>query len=212
MYVMLITPENRSRYTSEMDEVYRLRHKTFNEWLGWNLPHENGREIDEYDDKSLHLTALDPAGDVLATWRMMPTTRRYMTAEVFPDLMEDLGVVSDPAIWDLSRFAVNRPKIGDNKALRDRLLAAMASALFEFGIMNGITEYLSVQNTFITPFANRMLGDPVWQSEKLDAGATDAALYTYQPSFMRLTALRSQFGLSTPVLSQFQITALQAAA
>lgn len=204
MFVTLITEDNRHLHSDQMDQIYRLRHRTFNEWLQWGLPSENGREFDKYDETALHLAALEDDGTLLATWRMMPTTKPYLTAESFPQLLTE-GIPSDPSIWDLSRFAVARDRIHGNKALQGRLLAAMASAVYEFGMVNGVAEYLSVQNSYITPIANQMLGDPVWESPKIDAGATDAALYIYEPSMSRLFGLRTQYKLPSPVIRQFQI-------
>ena len=206
MRITLITPENRQLFHKQLEAIFKLRHEVFNEWLGWDLPHVNGQEFDKYDEWALHLSATDDAGTLLATWRLMPTTLPYLTAEAFPELLEKIGIISDPSVWDLSRFAVNRPALGANKALQERLLASMASAIYEFGLINGVAEYFSVQNSYITPLANRMLGDPVWQSDTIDTGATDATCYSYVPSMERLYSLRTQFRLSTPVLSQFQIT------
>lgn len=211
MFVTLITADNRHLHSDQMDQIFRLRHQTFNEWLKWGLPSENGREFDKYDESAMHLAALEDDGSLLATWRMMPTTKPYMTAEMFPQLLVD-GIPSDPTIWDLSRFAVARDRIAGNKGLQGRLLASMAAAVYEFGMINGIAEYFSVQNSYITPIANEMLGEPVWESPKVDAGATDAALYIYEPSMTRLFGLRTQYKLPAPVLRQFQITQQQVAA
>jgi len=212
MYVTLATPENRHHFGEQMDDVFRLRHSVFNEWLKWDLPHKNGLESDKYDDEALHMLAMDADGALIGTWRLMPTTKPYMTAEVFPALLADTGIVSRPGTWDLSRFAVDRSRIGKNKGLQNRLLASLASAVYEFGIMNGIDEFLSVQNAYITPIANQMLGQPTWESEGLDMGATDAACYSYSPSMERLFSLRTQYRLQSPVLSQFQITEFKKAA
>lgn len=211
MFVTLLTPENRALCSEDLEAVFRLRHDVFNEWLGWDLPHEDGLEFDKYDETALHLIAKDSDGQVLATWRLMPTTQPYMTKEVFPELLQEIGPVSAPEIWDLSRFAIAREPIKENKALQLRLLASMASAIYEFGMMNGVTEYLSVQNSHITPVANQMLGDPNWQSQTINAGATDATCYSYTPSLEKLYTLRAQFRLQSPVLSQFQIPTQKAA-
>lgn len=212
MHVTLVTPENRPYFTEALDRSYCLRHEIFNEWMKWDLPHQNGREIDQYDADCLYLLGFEEDHTLVGTWRLMPTTKPYLTADVFPHLLEEHGLISRPDAWELSRFAIDREYFGHNKVRLSRLLASMASAVYEFGIMNGVSEFLSVQNRMITAMANRMLGDPIWQSEITDAGATDAACYSYAPSMERLYALRTQFRLQAPVLSQFQVTALQAAA
>lgn len=212
MYVTLVTPENKQLFAKELDRAYCLRHEIFNEWMGWDLPHQNGREIDKYDEDCLYLLAFEEDHTMVGTWRLMPTTMPYLTAEVFPELLDEIGLVSRRDAWELSRFAIDREYYGRNKVRLSRLLASMASAVYEFGIMNGVSEFLSVQNRQITAMANRMLGDPIWKSCEINAGATEAACYSYAPTMERLYALRTQFRLNVPVLSQFQVTALQAAA
>lgn len=211
MHVTLITPENRENHLAEMDEIFKLRHEVFNELLGWRLPSYNGREYDKYDNMSFHMLARTSEGDVVGTWRLMPTTVPYMTAEVFPELIAEIGPVSAPEIWDLSRFAISRRHFEDDRVSQQRLIASLASAIYEFGMMNGITEYLSVQNSHITPLANQMLGDPIWHSQTIGSGTGDATCYSYTPSLERLYALRTQYQLSAPVLTQFQIPAHKAA-
>lgn len=210
MLVTLVTPENRENHLEEMDDIFKLRHEVFNEWLGWNLPNYNGREYDKYDNMSYHMIAKDNDA-VVGTWRLMPTTVPYMTAEVFPELLQEIAPVSAPEIWDLSRFAISRTHFKNDKEAQQRLIASLASAIYEFGMMNGVTEYLSVQNSFITPLANQMLGDPIWHSQTVESGQTDATCYSYTPSLERLYSLRTLYHLRAPVLSQFQISANKAA-
>ncbi len=212
MQVTLITPENRQIFHKELEQIFRLRHEVFNGWLGWGLPNVDGQEFDKYDNHAVHICATDGQGRVVGTWRMMPTTRPFMTEEVFPELLEGLGTVKDPQVWDLSRFAVDRAWIAGDKKLQERLLAALASSVYEFGLMNGVAEFLSVQSSYITPIANRMLGDPVWSGATIQAGKSDATCYSYTPTMERLYALRAQYELAAPVLLQYQVTGLQAAA
>lgn len=211
MLVTLVTPENREDHLGEMDEIFKLRHEIFNKWLGWGLPDYNGREYDKYDNMSYHMIATDDDHEVVGTWRMMPTTVPYMTAEIFPELLEEIGPVSAPEIWDLSRFAISRTRFSNDKEAQQRLIASLASAIYEFGMMNGVTEYLSVQNSFITPLANQMLGEPIWHSQTIGSGLSDATCYSYTPSLERLYTLRAQYQLRAPVLAQFQISANKAA-
>ncbi len=212
MYVTLITPENHHHFHRELEAIFKLRHKVFNEDLGWNLPHVEGQEFDKFDAHSLHFFVRGTDNEIIGSWRLMPTTKPYLTAEAFPELLEEIGIVSDPSVWDLSRGCIDREKIGPDKKLRREVIASLISSIYEFGIMNGIAEFLSVQNRITTIIANRALGDPVWQSQTINAGITDATCYSYAPSLERLYALRTQYRLASPILSQFQITELQAAA
>lgn len=212
MYTILVTPQNRNQYLTVMDEVYQLRCKVFNNFMGWNLPIRSGREEDEFDKNALHFVVYEDDGVVVGTWRIMPTTATYMSQKVFPDFFEETGIISSPEVWELSRFAVERDIYKDDKEQQSRVMGALTSAVMEFAILHGIAEMLSVQNSYITPIANKFLGTPLWQSKTIDAGKTDATCYSYEPSLLRLYALRTQFKLPSPVISQYQIAAFQKAA
>ena len=205
MHIHLVSPDTRFSYATAMDEVFRLRHRVFNEWLGWDLPSEGGLERDCYDEAAYHFIAFGDDQSVLGTWRIMPTTGVYMTKESFPELFGDREAPQDESVWDLSRFAVDRWKLENNKPGLHRVMGGLGSAVFEFAIIHGIAELLSVQDSVITPIANQWLGDPVWHGPTLDAGTTDATCYGYEPKLERLFALRAQFKLNSPVIEQFQV-------
>lgn len=212
MQVHLISSANRLLNEQIMDDVYRLRNRVFNGWLGWDLPTEDGKEQDVYDQDAFHFVVTGEKQSVLGCWRIMPTEYAYMTQEVFPELFGERPPPKDKSIWDLSRFAVDRWKLAEDRDALERVLGALASAVFEFAITHGVAEMLSVQDPHITPIANRFLGDPVWSGPTLDAGATDATCYGYTPSLERLYALRTQFALGSPVIEAFQVCSRRMAA
>lgn len=212
MQVTLITPENQHHFYQDLEDVFRLRHRIFNEWLEWDLPHANGQEFDKFDGHSLHLCARDGQRNLIGYWRLTPTTKPYLAAEAFSELLAEIGPISDPGVWELSRGCIDKDLIGTNRNLRREVIASLISSMFEFAIVNGISEFLSVQSRYVTRLANRALGDPIWKSHTINAGATDATCYSYAPSLERLYALRTQFNLAAPVLRQFNVTDMPVAA
>src|SRR3569833_2805110 len=51
MDVHVVTPRNASRYASELEQNYRLRHRIFVERMHWEaLRRADGRDVDQYDD------------------------------------------------------------------------------------------------------------------------------------------------------------------
>ena len=44
-------------------------------------------------------------GEVIGTARLLPTTRPYLLAEVFPQLLNGAPAPDAPEVWELSRFA-----------------------------------------------------------------------------------------------------------
>src|SRR5688572_9071670 len=89
------------------EAMFRLRYRVFHERLGWDVRAHDGLEIDDYDDLASHyLLALDD-GAVVGGWRLRPTTRPYMLAEVFPQLLGGQAAPRRDDIWEISRFAVD---------------------------------------------------------------------------------------------------------
>lgn len=84
----------------------RYRYKVFVEKLGWQLHAEGGLEFDQFDrDDTLYVLAQDEDGNVAGTARLLPTTRPYLLASVFPQLLGELPAPCSPGVWELSRFA-----------------------------------------------------------------------------------------------------------
>jgi acyl homoserine lactone synthase len=82
------------------------RYRVFVEKLGWNLKVRDGLEVDQFDrDDTLYVVALDANDDVIGTARLLPTTRPYPLAELFPQLMGASELPRSPVVWELSRFA-----------------------------------------------------------------------------------------------------------
>jgi acyl homoserine lactone synthase len=82
------------------------RYRVFVEKLGWDLQTHDGLEVDQFDrDDTLYVVALDADDDVIGTARLLPTTRPYLLAEVFPQLLGTSALPHSPAVWELSRFA-----------------------------------------------------------------------------------------------------------
>ncbi|TJZ70744.1 GNAT family N-acetyltransferase [Chitiniphilus eburneus] len=89
-----------------MTEMARYRHRVFIEKLGWNLPCENALEYDQFDrEDTLYVLARNDEGNVVGTARLLPTTRPYLLAEVFPELLNAMPAPASPEVWELSRFA-----------------------------------------------------------------------------------------------------------
>jgi len=206
MEVILIAPLQQHLFATELDQAFALRHKIFNEQMGWDLPHRNGRESDVYDGHAWHLMAFDQPGCLSGYWRLTPTTSRNLTAEVFADLFEGGIAPSDPYIWELSRFAIDGTQFEGRSQSMKKVMLALGCGLMEFAILHGITELLSVQDEHISRHTRPLLGDPQWMSDTRDYGASSATCYAFAPSLERLYALRVRYNLGTPVLSQYRFS------
>ncbi|GLS05606.1 acyl-homoserine-lactone synthase [Chitiniphilus shinanonensis] len=89
-----------------MTEMARYRYRVFIEKLGWNLPCEHALEYDQFDrEDTLYVLARDDDGQIVGTARLLPTTRPYLLADVFPELLNGMPAPESAEVWELSRFA-----------------------------------------------------------------------------------------------------------
>jgi acyl homoserine lactone synthase len=86
--------------------VTHYRHRVFVEQLGWRLHVQDGSETDQFDrPDTVYVMVEDGAGNIAGCSRLLQTTRPYLLAEVFPQLLNGLPPPSDASVWELSRFA-----------------------------------------------------------------------------------------------------------
>jgi len=87
-------------------QVAHYRHKVFIEMLGWELETRNGEELDQFDrPDTLYVVSQDDDGNVNGCARLLPTSQPYLLGEIFPQLMNGVGVPCSDDVWELSRFA-----------------------------------------------------------------------------------------------------------
>ncbi|MCV2419327.1 acyl-homoserine-lactone synthase [Paucibacter sp. DJ2R-2] len=87
-------------------ELASYRHEVFVERLGWDLPCQPGLDQDQFDlPQAVHLAARADDGHLIGYARLLPTTGRYLLAELFPDLLGQQAAPQDAAVWELSRYA-----------------------------------------------------------------------------------------------------------
>lgn len=87
-------------------KVSRYRHAVFIERLGWDLPVQDGVELDQFDrPDTVYVAAQDDEGNVVGCARLLPTTKPYLLKEVFPQLLNGLEPPCSDDVWELSRFA-----------------------------------------------------------------------------------------------------------
>jgi N-acyl-L-homoserine lactone synthetase len=94
---------------SLLSSMQELRKDVFVRRRGWSLqpiPYIDAVEHDEYDTvDAVYLMLHDETARVTACARLLASTGPYMLREHFPQLLGNTAPPSDPAIWELSRFA-----------------------------------------------------------------------------------------------------------
>jgi acyl homoserine lactone synthase len=86
--------------------VTHYRHRVFVEQLGWRLQVHDGAETDQFDrPDTVYVMVEDEPGNIVGCSRLLQTTRPYVVAELFPQLLNGLPPPHDATVWELSRFA-----------------------------------------------------------------------------------------------------------
>jgi acyl homoserine lactone synthase len=104
--------------TQVLNLMHMFRHEIFVKRLKWSLPLIDGVERDEYDTPDAKYVVISDGQDrVTACARLLPTTSAYMLPELFPQLLGEAPPPRDPAIWELSRFAVSVRETREGRVL-----------------------------------------------------------------------------------------------
>jgi acyl homoserine lactone synthase len=119
-----------------LEGMFKLRHEVFKERLSWEVGSAGGKERDMFDDLDPVYIVCEHQGEVLGSWRLLPTTGPYMLKDVFPELLHGMPAPQAPDVWEISRFAVSKRVVG-NESL---------------GTINMVTDMLLEQ---LGAFANR---------------------------------------------------------
>jgi acyl homoserine lactone synthase len=100
-------------------QVASYRHKVFVENLGWDLHSPDGYEQDQFDrPDTVYVAARNDDEEICGCARLLPTTRPYLLAEVFPQLLNGMAPPNSADIWELSRFATVDFNSDDRSPLR----------------------------------------------------------------------------------------------
>jgi len=109
-------PNAEADVSRRLEGMFKLRHEVFKERLDWEVGSQGGRERDMFDDLDPVYIVCEEQGDVLGSWRLLPTTKPYMLKDVFPELLYGMPAPEAPDVWEISRFAVSK-RVGGNDSL-----------------------------------------------------------------------------------------------
>lgn len=146
--VSILNAEARRRDPASLAAIYRLRHKVFYERLGWDVANANGYERDDYDQLDpVYLTIRNDDGELEGCWRLLPTTGPYMLKDLFSELLDGEPAPCDPAIWEISRFAVMPTDCTyDSLAALHDITSSMLIGLLEFCLPTGIRRVVAASD------------------------------------------------------------------
>lgn len=142
---VIFTQEISRDMDAVIDGILKLRHETFIERLDWEIPSENGRERDRFDDLAPHHIAVtDQDGAVKGCWRALPTTGDYMLKCVFPQLLQGESAPEEARVWEISRFAVKKGSAEAPKGYFGDVTIDLVKSFYDFALENNIHHYVTV--------------------------------------------------------------------
>ncbi len=138
-------PETGLDASRRLEGMFKLRHEVFKQRLDWEVGSQNGRERDMFDDLDPVYIVCEDEGEVLGTWRLLPTTKPYMLKDVFPELLYGQAAPEAPDVWEISRFAVSKRVVGnDSLGTIKRVTNLLLEQLFTFAAHRDIRQIVAV--------------------------------------------------------------------
>lgn len=197
--IFIVNSENRGLFAADLAQMHRQRKAVFVDRAGWRVPLVGDMEIDRYDneDTTYLIAKAAPTGeDVLASVRLLPTTRPHLMSDLFGDACRG-APPRGPTIWEASRFCINY-KITDRRA-RLQLLWQTVCGVIETALLFGLEQVTFVANAQLLPLTLNC----GWQAVRLGPTLPDgddeitAVAATITPRALR--NVRRRFHIPGPV-------------
>lgn len=151
-----ITFETAHLLGDALPAAHRLRYRIFVERQKYEVPTHRNMEWDQFDTPAaVYLLWRDEEHAVRAVTRLIPTSMPYMIQQLWPDLVARDEVPQRDDVWEVTRLGVDRTLPPEQRA---RALGELVCAFAEFGLLNGINEYIFVTPEHVVDAALRRAG------------------------------------------------------
>lgn len=135
-----------------MDEMHRLRKQVFHDRLKWEVCVEGDWEVDSFDDEDpLYVLSVDSENRLQGSLRLLPTTGPNMLRDVFGQITRNFGTVSNPMVWESSRFCIRMPSGSDQRESHhiSKSTVELIAGMGEVGLLAGIDHIVTVYDAFL---------------------------------------------------------------
>lgn len=175
------------RHGSAFYDYLRLRKQFFVDQLGWDIPHDDDVEMDQYDNPTAWYSVVLRDGEVVGGIRVMPTTaswgqHTYMLRDVARGLVRSIpseivvdSAVASSRVWECTRVVVSDDLV--TQAERARCLSLLSDGAVEVAGRHGATELMCLSRTTLVR-ALRQLGYPAERKGQAYTEPTDGRQYT----------------------------------
>lgn len=160
------------RHGTAFYDYLRLRKHFFVDTLGWDIPHNDSVEMDQYDNPLAHYSLVMRDGMVIGGARAMPTTSSwgqytYMLRDAVAGKLIDIPAqvlseeIHTPRVWECTRLVMSDTV--NNHADRAQCLSLIVEGLAKVARHHGASELMSLSPLSLMR-ALRQLG---WQADRI---------------------------------------------
>lgn len=199
--IELVTTETASEFKGNpIAEQHKLRYRCVIERQGWDVPHFNGLEYDEYDTPvAKYLIYRDQNGIAKGLSRFCPTNLPYMLEEKFPQYISNIPMPKTNRIWEGSRYCIDHDL---SEKERKTVANELAVGYLEMGLHSKIDGIIGLTYLPLWRALFINLGWPIefiGESIKLDCGRPARAAWLPVNQKV-LNSVREVTGIHEPVL------------
>ena len=143
----------RHQYGSAFYDFLGLRKRFFVDQLGWDIPHDDDVEMDQYDNPTAYYSLVERGGEIVGGARVMATTAKwgshtYMLRDAVDgkligipaDILPKAGVAAN--VWEVTRVVID--DVVATGAERADCLSLMLDGAIEIAREKGATELMSL--------------------------------------------------------------------
>lgn len=141
------------RHGTAFHDFLRLRKSFFVDELGWDIPHDDDVEMDQYDNPLAHYALVLRNGEVIGGARCMPTTaswgaHTYMLRDALRGSLSDIppevmpADIESPDVWECTRLVISNTVTGH--ADRAACLALIVGGLVDIACSQGARALVSL--------------------------------------------------------------------
>jgi acyl homoserine lactone synthase len=134
-------------------DYLRLRKQFFVDRLGWDVPHNENFEMDQYDNPTAWYSLAVEGGKVLGGARVMPTTsvwgkHTYMLRDAFVGTIDSIpnrampSEIVTPMVWECTRLVISDEVT--TQSARARCLSMIVDGLVGIASDHGASELVTL--------------------------------------------------------------------
>lgn len=209
--IIIIDGINKTKFTTVLDDMYKLRARVFQERMGWDVNVRNGREMDEFDELDpSYIISLDDQYNVIGCARLLQTTGPHMLSDVFFDILDGEPPLRSAQIWESTRFCVDRDRLSKGTAHNSvsYTTAELMVGIMEYARDAGIADIITVIDPVMDRVMKRSENAPYgYVGKTADMGKVKALAALVDCTDERINKVRAFAGIEGDIFLPEEIAA-----